>query len=149
MFRGSSIAHVDEKGRIKIPSQFRQSIETEFGNDFYITSLDGSFARLYPLPAWLEVERWFESQPAFDPDVMHFQETLTYWGSMASMDKQGRILIQGDLRDKAEISGEVKILGQLKYLDVWNRRNLDERIGSYQMTDAKLKALSDRARRES
>ena len=50
---------------------------------------------------------------------------------------------------KAEIVDEVKILGQLKYLDVWNRKNLDERIESYQMTDAKLKALSERARRES
>jgi MraZ protein len=149
VFRGSSVARVDEKGRIKIPTQFRQPIESQFGNEFYITSIDGSFARIYPLPVWVDVEKWLLNQPEFDPDVMHFQEALTYYGSTASMDKQGRILIHADLREKAGIVDEVKILGQLKYLDVWNLKKLDERIGSYEINDEKLKALSDRARRES
>ena len=43
----------------------------------------------------------------------------------------------------------MKVLGRMKYLDVWNLKALDERINSYEMNDAKLKALSDRVRRES
>jgi len=149
VFRGSANARVDEKGRIKIPAQFRQPIESQFGTEFYITSIDGKYARLYPLPAWVEVEKWLLDQPEFDPDVMHFQEALTYWGSMSTMDKQGRILIQSDLRRAAGIVDEVKVLGRTKYLDVWNLKALDERINSYEMNDAKLKAFSDRVRRES
>jgi MraZ protein len=149
MFRGSAIARVDEKGRVKIPSQFRQFLETQFGNEFYITSLDGNSVRLYPLPVWVEVEKWLLDQPEFDPDVMHFQDALTYYGTTAAMDKQGRLLIQADLRRKAGIVDEVKILGQLRFLDLWNLKRLEERISSYEINDAKLKALSDRARKES
>lgn len=149
MFRGSAIARVDDKGRIKIPAQFRQPIETQFGNEFYITSTNGTFARLYPLPAWVDMEKWFLDQPEFDPDVMHLQEAMTYWGSMSTMDKQGRILIHGDLRRAAGISEEVKILGRIKFLDVWNLKALEERMHSYEVNDAKLKAISDRVRRES
>jgi len=83
------------------------------------------------------------------PDVQHFHEMLTYWGAAATMDGQGRILLPGDLRGKAKLEGEVMILGQIKYMDVWNRKAIDERVGSFQITDEKLKAISDRARRES
>ena len=101
MFRGSSVVRVDEKGRIKVPSQFRQYAETQYGNEFYITSFNGKFARLYPLPVWVDVEKWIDAQPEFDPDIMHFQEVLTYWGAMATMDGQGRILLPADLRRQA------------------------------------------------
>lgn len=149
MFRGSSIVRVDEKGRIKVPSHFRQHAESQYGNEFYITSWNGKFARLYPLPVWVGVEKWIDAQPEFDPDVMDFHERLTYWGAMATMDGQGRILLPANLREKAELSDEVMILGKSKYLDVWNKKTIDERVESNEMTDEKLKAISERARRES
>jgi MraZ protein len=149
VFRGSSIARVDEKGRIKIPSHFRQFAETQYGNEFYITSFNGKFARLYPLPVWIGVEKWIDAQPEFDPDIQHFQEMLTYWGAMATMDAQGRILLPAKLRGKAGLVEEVTILGQSKHMDVWNKKTIDERIESNEMTDEKLKTISERARRES
>ena len=54
--RGSYEARIDDKGRLKIPSQFRDLIERSFGTVFYITSLDGETARVYPLPEWEAIE---------------------------------------------------------------------------------------------
>jgi DNA-binding transcriptional regulator/RsmH inhibitor MraZ len=74
---------------------------------------------------------------------------LTYWGAMATMDAQGRILLPAKLRGKAGLVEEVTILGQSKHMDVWNKKTIDERIESNEMTDEKLKTISERARRES
>ena len=144
MLRGSALARVDEKGRLKIPAQYRQVIEGKYGRDFYVTSLDGGSVRLYPFPVWLEVEARLVTIPSFDPVVSRFKEAVTYYGAVASMDRQGRILVQAQLRERAKIVEEVSILGQLTYLDVWNRKKLDERVTSRTFTDEDLKSLSDR-----
>lgn len=144
MLRGSALARVDEKGRLKIPSHYRQIIEGKFGREFYVTSLDGSFVRLYPFPVWLEIEAKLLAVPSFDPVVSRFREAVTYYGATASMDRQGRLLVQAPLREKSKIVEEVSILGQLNYLDVWNRKKLDERVASRTFTEEDLKVLSDR-----
>ena len=60
------------------------------------------------------------------------------------MDKQGRVLIQSQLRERAKMVDDITILGQLSYLDVWNRKALDERISSRTLTDEDLKVLAER-----
>ena len=56
MFRGNNTATVDEKGRLKIPTAFKTIIDEKYGNDFFVTSLDGTSVRVYPLPEWVKVE---------------------------------------------------------------------------------------------
>jgi MraZ protein len=144
VLRGSALARVDEKGRLKIPAHYRQAIEGKYGRDFYVTSLDGHSVRLYPFPVWLDIEQRLLGLPTFDPVVSRFKEAVTYFGATATMDKQGRILVHAPLREKAKIVEEVSILGQLNYLDIWNRKKLDERVASRTFTDEDLKTLSDR-----
>lgn len=144
MLRGNAQARVDEKGRLKIPAHFREFIQKKYGSEFYVTSLDGQFARLYPLPVWLDIEGRLETLPTFDPVIMRFKEAVTYYGASATMDKQGRLLIHPQLREKSKIVEEVCLLGQLTYLDVWNRKKLDERVASRTFSDEDLKVLSDR-----
>ena len=52
MFRGSAPAKIDEKGRLKIPTDFRRVIEERYGPDLFVTSVMGDAALLYPLPVW-------------------------------------------------------------------------------------------------
>jgi MraZ protein len=144
VLRGSAIARVDDKGRVKIPAHYRQIIEHSYGHDLYVTSLDGRFVRIYPFPVWLEVEQRLLTQPSMDPVIMRFREAVTYYGSAATMDRQGRVLIQALLRDRAKMVDEIMILGQLRYLDLWNRKTLDERIESRTLTDEDLGVLSER-----
>jgi len=144
VLRGSAIARVDDKGRVKIPAQYRQLIESKYGHDLYVTSLDGRFVRIYPFPVWLEVEQRLLDQPSMDPVITRFSEAVTYFGSAATMDRQGRVLIQSHLRERAKIVEEITILGRLRYLDLWNRKTLDERIESRTLTDEDLSVLSER-----
>jgi len=144
MLRGSAVARVDDKGRLKIPAQYRQIIESKYGHELFVTSLDGTSVRIYPFPEWLEVEQRLSSLPSLDPTIMRFKEAVTYFGAAASMDKQGRVLIQAQLRERAKLVDDIAILGQLSYLDVWNRKALDERISSRILTDEDLKVLAER-----
>src|SRR5260370_3025439 len=56
MLRGNKPAKVDEKGRLKIPSDFVGDLK-EYGNQFYVTSETGEYARIYPMKEWAEIER--------------------------------------------------------------------------------------------
>ena len=145
MLRGSAPARVDEKGRLKIPVHFRQAIEGKYGREFFITSFDGGLSvRMYPFPEWLEVEQKLMHAPSMDASVEKFREMVTYYGAMTSMDKQGRVLIQALLRERAKMKEDVAILGQLTYLGIWNRKKLDERITNQTITDEDIRNLSER-----
>jgi MraZ protein len=55
MFRGNHPARVDEKGRLKLPAEFKRRIEEGYGSQFYITSKDGKVAEIYPLQEWEKI----------------------------------------------------------------------------------------------
>jgi len=143
MLRGNSIAKVDEKGRLKLPAAFRSAIESEYGNEFFVTSLRGESVRVYPLAVWSRIEERLSRSSSLNPSVIRFKSAVNYYGQAASMDAQGRILIHPLLRDKAGTRGEVAVLGQHDYLEVWNRAAFEQRLEADPLTDGDLAALSD------
>src|SRR6202045_4642353 len=66
MFRGSAPAKIDDKGRLKIPTDFRRAIEERYGPDLFVTSIAGDSALLYPLPVWEEIEARLGGSPPPD-----------------------------------------------------------------------------------
>src|SRR5258708_19777426 len=56
MFRGNHPTRVDEKGRLKVPSEFKRLLDEKYGTQFYITSLDGKVAQVYPFEEWQQIE---------------------------------------------------------------------------------------------
>lgn len=142
MLRGNSIATIDNKGRLKVPSVFRSLLEERFGPDLFVTSLNGDFVRLYPLPAWLEVEKKLAQMPSLDPAVSRFLNVINYYGQMTRMDRQGRVLIQPLLREHAQMSGEVAVLGQQQFLDVWNRARFEAKLQKEPLTEQDQKTLA-------
>jgi MraZ protein len=143
MLRGNAPATIDAKGRLKIPTVFRRHIEETYGPDFFITSIDGDGVRLYPFPVWLELEAKIASLPSFNPAVARLQDLLSYYGAEASMDKQGRVLIQPKLREAAEMSGEVDVLGKNNHLEVWNDERLLSRLKASPLSEEDRRILSD------
>ena len=143
MLRGNALAKVDEKGRLKLPAAFRAVLEPTYGQEFFVTSLRGESARVYPMEVWQRIEERLSRNSALNPAVMRFRNAVNYFGQVASMDGQGRVLIHPLLRAKAELRGEVAVLGQHDYLEVWNRASFEQRLASDPLTDADLAALSD------
>ena len=128
MLRGNAPATIDEKGRLKVPSIFRAEIEDSWGGDFYVTSLTGESVLIYPLPIWQDIEERLAKLPSLNPTKKKFLDRTNYYGQLTSLDKSGRVLIPTLLRESARMAGEVAVLGNLNYLEVWNHERFLERL---------------------
>ena len=142
MFRGSAPTKIDEKGRLKIPTDFRRLMEERFGPDLFVTSVQGDSALLYPLVVWEEIEQRLNAMPATDRTKMRFLERVNYFGQQVRVDPQGRIVIPQILRESASISGDVVVSGQLNHLVVWNHERFVSRLQEQPFTDEDFSALS-------
>ena len=118
MFRRNHPTRVDEKGRLKVPAEFKRLIDEKYGTQFYITSLDGKVAQVYPFEEWQRIEEKLAKLSNFNPTKKKFLNRTNYYGQLVEIDGQGRVLIQALLRDSAEIKGEVAVVGNLTYLEV-------------------------------
>ncbi len=143
MLRGSALAKMDDKGRLKLPASFRALLEPRYGKEFFVTSLRGDSVRIYPLPVWREIEERLARAPSLHPPVMRFKKAVHYYGQEVSMDTQGRLLIPPLLREEAKIDGEVTVLGLQNYLEVWNRAAFVKQLREDPLTDEDLKALAE------
>ena len=120
MLRGNYPARVDDKGRLKIPAPFKEELEQTYGKQFYITSLDGQYVRIYPLEEWNKLEEKLQEASSFNKTRRKFLSRTNYFGQLVEIDNQGRVLIPSVLREKAEMKGDVAVLGSLTFLEVWN-----------------------------
>ena len=127
MFRGNHPTRVDEKGRLKLPADFRSQLDgdAEAKQVFYITSKDGERAELWPIKAWEEIEAKLALLPSTDPRRRKFLDVTNYYGAMAEMDNQGRLLLPQILREKAGLTADVVVYGAQKSLEVMNRPTVE------------------------
>ena len=143
MFRGNHPTRVDEKGRLKVPSEFKRVIGEKYAQKFYITSLDGIVAQVYPFEEWERIEQKLASLSTFNPTKKKFLNRTNYYGQVVEMDGQGRLLIPQILRESAQIRGEVAVLGNLTYLEVRNLEAFRKEIEEQAFTDDDTKTLDE------
>lgn len=137
--RGNSPAKVDEKGRLKIPVQFLEELK-EYGTTFYITSTRGESARIYPLKVWSEIEDRLAGKEN-TKEKRKFLMATSYYGQVAELDGQGRVLMPAVLREKAVLKGDVAVLGVSDYLEVMNDARALDRMEKAPLTDEEEDAL--------
>ena len=128
MFRGNHPTRVDEKGRLKVPAEFKRLIDEKYGTQFYITSRDGKVAEVYPFEEWQRLEEKFSRLSNFNPAKKNFLKRTNYYGQQVEMDAQGRLLMPQLLRESADIKGEVAVMGYLTYLEVHNMEALRNEV---------------------
>ena len=144
--RGSYQAKIDEKGRLKLPSSYRADIESEWKTPgVYLTCDDayGQYVRIYPLPVWLEIETRLRKMPSTDQARRRFERWTSLYGLEGEIDTQGRVLIPPQLREPAAMSGDVVVMGQPTFLEVWNRERFDAQREAQKLTDDDYKRLSE------
>ncbi|HET9086882.1 MAG TPA: division/cell wall cluster transcriptional repressor MraZ [Acidobacteriaceae bacterium] len=142
MFRGNHPTRVDEKGRLKLPAEFKRHIEEKYGLRFYITSRDGQTAEVYPIEEWEKIEQKLAAMPNSNPAKKKLLDRVSYFGQVAEMDTQGRVLIPQILRETAKVMGEVAVFGKLTYLEVTNMDSFRQNMDANPMTDADAEALA-------
>ena len=143
MFRGNVPARIDDKGRLKVPNSFRALLESKYGRELFLTSLSGEFVRIYPMPVWLEIEQKLGGMPSTHPSRLRFLDRVNYFGQAIEMDAQGRVLMPVRLRDAATMAGDVDVLGQVTYLDIWNHERFLTKMQREPYTDEDARALSE------
>lgn len=143
MFRGNHPTRVDEKGRLKVPAEFKRVLDEKYGTQFYITSLDGKSGLLYPFEEWQRIEEKLARLSTFNPTKKKFLNRTNYYGQAVEMDGQGRLLIPSLLRDAADLRGDVAVLGQLTYLEVRNLEGFRKEIQENAFTAEDEKTLDD------
>jgi MraZ protein len=143
VFRGNAPARIDDKGRLKVPNAFRSLLESKYGRELFLTSLSGEYVRIYPMPVWLELEQKLADMPSTHPAKLRFLDRVNYFGQIAELDVQGRVLIPLRLRDAATMAGDVDVLGQVNYLDVWNHDRFLAKLQREPYTDEDARALSE------
>jgi len=141
-FRGSAPARVDEKGRLKVPTLFRDQIQDTYGPDLFVTSLHGRDVLLYPLPIWQAFEEKLASLPAIHRAKRKFLERVNYYGQPAALDSQGRVLIPQILRDSAKLPADVVVTGNIDHLVVADRGALAARLAGEEFTPEDYDELS-------
>jgi len=143
MFRGNHPTRVDEKGRLKVPAEFKRLIDEKYGTQFYITSLDGRVAQVYPFEEWQRIEQKLASLSNFNPTKKKLLSRTNYYGQLVEMDGQGRLLIPSLLRDSAGIKGEVAVVGNLTYLEVQSIERYQKDIQDNPFTAEDEKTLDE------
>lgn len=141
-FRGSYIAKIDDRGRVKIPAKYLSALETDFGKDVYLTSVNGDHVLFYPMKVWQEIEKKIAAIPMRDPDMEEFVSRSSYWGSESEIDPKGRILIPPDLRAASKLESSLLILGKIDYMVIWNKEVFEARYMGGQFSDEKMHRVS-------
>ncbi|MDD4371547.1 MAG: division/cell wall cluster transcriptional repressor MraZ [Anaerostipes sp.] len=131
MFMGEYNHTIDSKGRLIIPSKFREAL----GSEFVITKgLDGCLF-VFPEKEWLAFEEKLRSLPLIDKNARRFSRFFLAGASTCELDKQGRILVPGTLREFAQMDKEVVLTGMLDRIEVWSKEKWNENSSYDDMDD--------------
>ena len=117
MFMGEYNHTVDTKGRLIVPSKFREQL----GDEFVVTKgLDGCLF-VYPESEWKTIEEKFRSVPLTTKDARKFARFFFAGAASCEVDRQGRILLPAVLREYAGIDKEVVSVGVFNRVEIWDK----------------------------
>ncbi len=122
MFRGANKLNLDNKGRLAIPVGYRNGLEGRCGGKLVVTvnNTREKCLWLYPMDEWVVVEQKVVKLSSFDPNHQKLKRFLIGYASDVEMDKTGRILVPGSLREFAGLDKTVFLVGQGNKFEIWD-----------------------------
>jgi len=121
MFIGEYQHTLDSKGRIIIPSKFRE----ELGEEFVMTKGLDNCLFIYPKKEWEVVENKLKSLPLTNKDARAFIRFFFSGATECMLDKQGRVVIPGNLREHSKLDKDAVIIGVSTRLEIWSKDEWD------------------------
>lgn len=122
MFKGEYNHTLDAKGRLIVPSKFRELL----GDEFVVAKgLDGCLF-VYPSEEWQAIEERFRSAPQGTKDVRKFMRTFFAGAVDCEVDKQGRILLPEKLRQHAGLEKDVVLAGVFNHIEIWSQERWED-----------------------
>ena len=150
MLYGATKVTLDTKGRMAIPTRYRDRLASRCDGNLVVTIDREHCLLMYPQPDWEEVERKLVRLPTLNKQVRRLQRLMLGHAAPLEMDGAGRVLIPRELREFAELNRQTMLIGQGNKFELWDearwceRREewLDEDADEYGDLPAELESLS-------
>jgi MraZ protein len=127
MFRGASKVTLDSKGRLAIPSRYRDRIHSR-AEGHLVATVDRDYCLLiYPLPDWEDIEAKLVRLPALHKQARRLQRLMVGYATELDMDGNGRILLPRELREFAGLDRQAMLIGQGNKFELWDEERWNTR----------------------
>lgn len=127
MFRGINAINMDAKGRLSLPTRYRQRlVDLAQGHLVLTIDTESPCLLLYPLADWEAIEKKIEALPSFNKSARRIQRLLLGHATEVDMDGQGRILLPPLLKEYASLDKKLILLGQGKKFELWDEETWRE-----------------------
>lgn len=127
MFRGGFEHSVDSKGRVSVPSKFRDIIAERYDGKLVLALDLDRCLTVYPLEEWERLEEKIKTLPMMQKEVKDFMRFFFSSATECELDKQGRLLIPPALRERAGINKSVMLVGIINKIEIWDVRSWEAR----------------------
>ena len=128
MFRGVTTLSLDAKGRLMVPSRYRDELSQQGDGRVVVTADPGKCLLLFPLQAWEPIEKKLNSLSSFNPQTRSLQRLLVGNAADLELDASGRILLPAMLREFAALDKNVVLVGQGAKFELWNELRWQEQM---------------------
>ena len=136
MYRGVSTINLDTKGRMAIPTKYREALVRQSDGQMVVTVDRDSCLLLYPLPEWEEIERKLVRLPSFNKQARSLQRLLIGHATECELDSAGRILVPPMLREFAGLDKTVVLVGQGNKFEIWAEDKWNTSCGEWLATES-------------
>ena len=126
MLRGATKVTLDAKGRLAIPTRYRERIASRCDGQLVVTVDKDYCLLLYPLPDWEEIERKLMRLPSLDRRARRLQRLMVGHATEVEVDGHGRILLSRELREFAGLGKQAVLLGQGNRFELWDEERWNE-----------------------
>jgi MraZ protein len=120
VFRGVAQLNLDSKGRLAVPARYREALLVRCEGRLVITADSDKCLLLYPLPEWEPIQQKLMGLSSFNPRIRDLQRRLIGYAEDVQMDGAGRLLVSPALRDFAELTKSVVLVGQGNKFELWD-----------------------------
>ena len=142
MFRGVNALSLDAKGRLAIPTKYRQSLVADGDNRVVVTVNNSERCLwLYPLPEWEAIEKKLVQLPSLNPVAQKLKRVLMGHATDTDVDNAGRILLSSPLRQYAGLEKKAVLIGQGNKFEIWNEATWNEKQDEWLSQDLSVEEL--------
>jgi len=122
VFRGATKVTLDAKGRMVIPTRYRERLQ-ERGDARLVVTIDRDQCLLiYPLPEWEEIERKLMRLPTLNEHARRLQRLMVGYATDVELDGHGRLLLPPTLRGFAHLERNAMLIGQGNRFELWDEQ---------------------------
>jgi len=128
VFRGVNSINMDTKGRMALPTRYRELVQNHCEGQMVVTiDTEEQCLLLYPLAEWELIEKKIEALPSFNRAARRIQRLLIGHATDLEIDGNGRILLPAKLREYAVLEKKLVLIGQGKKFEIWSEDKWEEK----------------------